>query len=82
MIGGQNVAVFGHLVVVCKPLLAVFIHCDVVHHRWEKDQDCDFAVLYNVNLKYDSITGHETRLVCACSTAVFSILQMLSLGIY
>jgi len=50
IVTSQNVAVFGHVIVVGKPLLAVLVHYGVVHHRWEKDQDYDFTVLYNINL--------------------------------
>jgi len=70
------------MAVVCKPLPAVCVHCSVVYYIWEKDQDYDFAVLCNINLCYDDITGHEVRLELACNTAVISVTQMLSLRIY
>jgi len=31
-------------VVVCKPLLAVCVHCGVVHYLCEKDQDSDDTI--------------------------------------
>jgi len=46
----KNVAVFGQMALVCTPLLAVYVHCGVVHYFWEKDQDYDFALLYNIDL--------------------------------
>jgi len=42
--------VFDQLAVVCKPVPAVHVPCGAVHHHWEKDQDYDFAVVYNVDL--------------------------------
>ena len=50
MVIGQNVAVFGHMVVVHKPILALCVPCGAVHYLWEKDQEYDFAVTYNVYL--------------------------------
>jgi len=38
------------MVVVCKSLLAVCIHCCDLYHLWEKDQDYNFAVLCNIDL--------------------------------
>ena len=69
------------MVVVCKPLLAACVPCDVVHHLREKDRDYDFSVLCNIDLWYNNITGHEFRLTFVCSIAVISIPQMLSLGV-
>ena len=51
IVAGQNVALFGHVVVVCKSLLAVCVPCSAIRCLWgKKDQDCDFAVLCNTNL--------------------------------
>jgi len=82
LVAGQNVDFFGQMVVVCKSLLAACIPCGAVHHLWEDDQDYRFVVLCNVDLRYDNITGLKVRLVFVCSTAVISVLRMLSLGIY
>ena len=38
------------MAVVCEPVPAVRVPCGDVYHLWEKDQDYDFAVLYNINL--------------------------------
>ena len=50
IVTGQNVALFGHTVVLCEPLLVECLLCGVVHHCWETDQDCYFAVLCNIDL--------------------------------
>ena len=50
-----------------------------VPHR---DQDYQFAVLGNVDLRYDYITGHEVKLVFVCGIVVMPIPRASSLGIY
>jgi len=45
IVTGQNVALVGHMVVVCKSLLTVCVPCGDVYHLWEKDQDYDFVVI-------------------------------------
>jgi len=46
----KNVADFDQMAVVFESLLAVCIHCHDVHHCWEKDQDDNFAELYDTDL--------------------------------
>ena len=38
------------MALVFESLLAVHGPCGAVHHHWEKDQDDDFAVLYDSDL--------------------------------
>ena len=38
------------MAVVFEPIPALRVPCGDVHHRWEKDQDYDFDVLYDINL--------------------------------
>jgi len=45
----KNVSVCDQTAVVFESLLALCFPCGAVHHR-EKDQDDDFAVLYDINL--------------------------------
>ena len=44
------------MAVVFESLFAVCIQWRAVHNRWEKDQDDDFAVLYDIDLWHDNIT--------------------------
>jgi len=67
---------------VCKSLLAGCISCNDVYHLWEKEKYYDFAVLCNIDSRYDNITGHEVRLLFVCNIAVISVLEMPSLRIY
>jgi len=46
----KNVADLDQITVVFESLFAVCIHWCAVHHRWEKDQDDNFAVLYDIDL--------------------------------
>ena len=46
----KNVADFDQMALVFESLLAVHVHCHAVHHHWEKDQDDDFALLYDIDL--------------------------------
>jgi len=70
------------MAVVCKPLIAMCVHCSAVHHRWEIDLDYDVGVLYNINLLYDNITVQEIWLVFTCDTVVTSIPRMQSFRNY
>jgi len=45
--------------VLFKLLLAACICYGAVYHLWENDQDYKFAVLCNINLLYDNITGYK-----------------------
>jgi len=50
MFASKNVSDFDQMAVVFEPLLALCVHCCAVHHCWEKDQDDDSAVLYDIDL--------------------------------
>jgi len=69
------------MTVVFESVFAVRVPCGDVHYLGEKDQDYDFTVLYDVDLRHDNITVHEIRLVFACGTAVISIRRILCLRI-
>jgi len=69
------------MVLVFESLFSVSVHCHAVHYLGEKDQDDDFAVLYDTGLRYDNITVHEIRLVFACGTVIISVPQILCLTI-
>ena len=53
----KSVADFDQMAVVFESLFAVCIQCRAVHHRWEKDQDDNFAVLYCTMSTYDMIAS-------------------------
>ena len=65
------------MVVVFESLFAVSVRCHAFPYLGEKDQDDDFALLYDIDLRHDNITVHEIRLVFACGTAVISIPRIL-----
>ena len=69
------------MVVVFESVLAVLVPCGDVHYLGEKDHDYDFTVLYDVDLRHDSVTVHGIRLVFACGTAVISVPRILCLRI-
>jgi len=46
----KNVSVFDQMAVVFESLLALCFPCSAVHYLGEKDQDDNFAVLYDINL--------------------------------
>jgi len=46
----KNVSHFDQVALVFESLLALCVHCHVVHHHWEKDQDDDFSLLYDIDL--------------------------------
>jgi len=46
----KDVAVFDQISVVFESALGVCVHCHAVHHHWKKDQDDDFALLYDIDL--------------------------------
>jgi len=69
------------MALVSQSLLAVCIHCCAVCYLGEKDQDDDFTVLYDIDLRHDNITVHEIRLVFACGTAIISVARILRLRI-
>ena len=60
------------MAVVFEPIPAVRVPCGV-HYLREKDQDDDFAVLYDIDLWHDNMTVHEIRIVFVCGTVVISI---------
>jgi len=35
---------------VFKPVFALYVHCHAVHYHGKKDQDDDFALLYDIDL--------------------------------
>jgi len=49
-VAGKNVFVFDQMVVIFESALAVLVPCGDIHYLREKDQDYDFAVLYDVDL--------------------------------
>ena len=53
------------MAVVFESLFAVCVHFCAIHHLGEKDQDDDFAVPYDIDLRHDNITVHEIRFVFA-----------------
>ena len=46
----KNVADFDQMAVAFESVLALCVHCRAVHYHWKKDQDDDFAVLYDIDL--------------------------------
>lgn len=64
------------MVLLCKSLLGVYIPCGAVYYFSELDQDYYLGVLGNIDLWYDSITGHKTNLLFLLCIAVIYVPQV------